>query len=102
MQYQLVLQFAGDSVVNYDTLVAIEHQLMAALGGDTVDGHDMGSGEANIFILTPAPQKTFRQVAPVLEGTGYMPAVTAAYRRVNEDRYHVLWPENCTRQFSVA
>lgn len=102
MQYQLVLQFAAGPAADYDALVAIEHQLIAALGEDAVDGHDMGSGEANIFILTSDPQTTFRQVAPVLEATGYMPAVTAAYRRVNEDRYHVLWPENSTRQFSVA
>jgi hypothetical protein len=102
MQYQLVLQFAADSVAEYDTLVAIEHQLIAALGEDAVDGHDMGSGEANIFIFTSDPQKTFHQLAPVLERGGYMPAVTAAYRRVNEDGYHVLWPEDSTRQFNVA
>jgi ribosomal protein L1 len=102
VRYQLVVQFAAETVADYDALVAIEHQLITVLGEDVVDGHDMGSGEANIFILTSDPQKTFRQLAPVLEDTGYMPAVTAAYRLVNEDRYHVLWPQNSTRQFSVA
>jgi hypothetical protein len=102
MQYQLVLQFAAGTVADYDALVAVEHQLIAALGEDAVDEYDMGAGEANIFILTSDPEKTFRQVASALEDTGYMAAVTAAYRRVSEDRYHVLWPENSTRQFSVA
>ena len=102
MQYQLVLQFAANIVTDYDALVAIEHQLVDALGENAVDGHDMGSGEANIFLPTSDPQKTFRQIAPLLERTGHMAAVTAAYRRNDEDQYHVLWPENSSRQFSVA
>jgi hypothetical protein len=102
MRYQLVLQFASDTIADYDALVAIEHQLINTLGENSVDGHDMGSGEANIFILTSDPQNTFRQLAPVLERAGYMSAVTAAYRSTGEDNYHVLWPENSSRQFSVA
>ena len=46
MQYQLVLQFAAGPAADYDALVAIEHQLIAALGEDAVDGHDMGRGES--------------------------------------------------------
>jgi hypothetical protein len=102
MQYQLVLQFASGTLSDYDALVAIEHHLIDVLGENAVDGHDMGSGEANIFLPTSDPQKTFRQLAPILKRTGHMEAVTAAYRRTDEDRYHVLWPENSSRQFSVA
>ena len=100
MRYQLVLQFAADTIADYDALVALEQQLSAALGDSEVDGHDMGCGEANIF--TSDPQQTFRQAIPVLERTGHMAAVTAAYRRTDDDRYHVLWPQNSSRQFSVA
>ena len=102
MQYQLVLQFAAEAISDYHALIAIESQLIAVLGEAAVDGHDMGSGEANIFLVTSDPQKTFRQIAPVLERTGHMAAVAAAYRRTDEDLYHVLWPENSSRQFSVA
>jgi hypothetical protein len=102
MRYQLVLQFAADTITDYDTLIALEHQLIDALGDNSVDGHDMGLGEANIFILTNDPQTTFRQLAPVLVRSGHIPAVTAAYRRTDEGRYHVLWPENSSRQFRVA
>ena len=102
MRYQLVLQFAADTIADYDALVAIEHQLMDTLAEGSVDGHDMGSGEANIFILTSDPQNTFRQLVPVLERAGRMPAVTAAYRSTDEDDYHILWPENSSRQFRVA
>jgi hypothetical protein len=102
MRYQLVLQFAGDTIADYGALIAMEHQLIDTLGDGCVDGHDMGCGEANIFIITADPQNTFRQLAPLLVRSGSMQGVTAAYRRVGEDAYHVLWPENSSRQFSVA
>jgi hypothetical protein len=100
--HQLVLQFGANTLRDYDGLVALEQELTRELGENAVDGHDMGSGEANIFILTPDPQKTFRQLIPVLERTGRMSALTAAYRHTDEDSYHILWPENSSRQFSVA
>jgi hypothetical protein len=58
--HHLVLQFAANPLRDYDELVALEEQLVAALGESEVDGHDMGSGEANIFIVTSDAQKTFR------------------------------------------
>ena len=102
MRYQLVLQFAADTIADYDALIALEHHLIDALGNNSVDGHDMGLGETNIFILTTDPHTTFRQLAPVLVRSGHMPAVTAAYRRADEDKYHVLWPENSSQEFRVA
>ena len=101
MRYQLVLQFAADTL-DYDALAALERQLTAVLGDSAVDGHDMGSGEANIFIHTTDPQHAFGQVFPLLERTGHISYVTAAYRHTDGDRYHVLWPQNSSRQFSVA
>jgi len=102
MQCQLILQFAANTLADYDALVALENQLIDTLGENTVDGHDMGFGEANIFILTPDPRKTFDLVAPVLERTGDISDVTAAFRSADEDRYHILWPEDSSRQLSVA
>ena len=102
MPYQLVLQFAAGTLADYDALIALEQQLVDTLGDNSVDGHDMGLGEANIFIVTSDPQNTFRQLAPVLVRSGRMAAVTAAYRRADGDEYHVLWPENSSRPFSVA
>ncbi len=102
MRYQLVLQFAAHTITDYDALVIVERQLIEALGDSSVDGHDMGLGEANIFILTSDPQNTFRQLVLVLEREGRLSAVTAAYRSIDEDDYHVLWPENSSRPFSVA
>ena len=100
--YPLVLQLAASSLRDYDDLVALEQQLTTELSDSAVDGHDMGSGEVNIFIITSDAQKTFRQLVPVLKRIGRLPDVTAAYRRADEDHYHVLWPEDSQRQFSVA
>jgi len=102
MAYQLVLQFAADTLADYDSLVEMETQLVGVLGEGAVDGHDMGSGKANIFIHTTDPQDTFHRLIPVLERTGRISRVTAAYRRTDGDRYHVLWPSNSSRQFSIA
>ena len=62
----------------------------------------MGSGEVNTFVITSDAQETFRQLVPVLKRIGRLPDITAAYRRTDEDRYHVLWPKDSQRQFSVA
>jgi hypothetical protein len=99
---KLVLQFAADTLGDYDSLAAMENQLIGALGENVVDGHDMGSGEANIFIHTSDPQGTFGQLLPLLKRTPHFAALTAAYRRTDEEHYHVLWPENSSREFSVA
>ena len=99
---QLVLQFAANTIRDFDDLVALEQQLITVLGEGAVDGHDMGSGEANIFILTPDPPHTFQQLVPVLQRAGRLTDVTAAYRVIGNDEYQVLWPANSSRKFSVA
>jgi hypothetical protein len=68
MKYQLALQFRGDSLDNFDEMVALEDELIEKLGDSAdVDGHDMGSGERNIFIFTSDPARTFSEARPVLE-----------------------------------
>ena len=61
MQHQLVLQFNGDSFEDYDAMLALEDELIEALGDTAdIDGHDIGAGETNIFIFTSAPEQTFQ------------------------------------------
>ena len=55
MQYQLVLQFSGDSLGDYDAMLALEDDLIQEFGHADVDGHDIGSGETNIFLVTSEP-----------------------------------------------
>ena len=53
MKYLFVLQWPATSVDDYDSMVAIENFLISFLSGSSrVDGHDVGAGEANIFIET--------------------------------------------------
>jgi hypothetical protein len=102
IQYQLILQFSSESLADYDTMVALENELTAAVGdtGD-IDGHDFGSGEANIFILTSDPARIFQQARPVLEQWQVLQFVKVAYRQVDGERYTVIWPEGSTAEFRV-
>ena len=103
MQYQLTLQIRGDSLEDYDAMIALEDELTEELGNSAdVDGHDVGSGEANIFIVTSDPTATFHRLKPVLERTGHVQAVTVAYREVHGERYTVIWPEGSQREFTVT
>lgn len=103
MRYQLTLQFRGDSLADYDAMVALEDELAEALGDSAdVDGHDCGSGETNIFIFTSDPAATFERVRAVLERMAHLQSVTAAYREADGERYTVLWPVGSQREFTVA
>ena len=103
MDYQLVLQFRGDSLADFDAMVALEDELTNQLGDSAdVDGHDVGSGETNIFIFTSDPAATFRRARPVLESRQQLQAVTAAYREVEGESYTVIWPEDSQREFKIT
>ena len=103
MNYQLVLQFRSDSFDDFDTMVVLEGELIEALSDAAkVDGHDVGSGETNIFILTSDPEATFSLAKPVFGRTIHLPAVTAAYREADGNRYTVIWPKGSHEKFTVA
>jgi hypothetical protein len=103
MDYQLVLQFRGDSLADYDAMVAPEEELIAELGDSAdVDGHDRGSGEVNIFIITADPARKFRQSRVVLERKQCLRAVTVAYRSVNSEEYTVIWPVGSANDFRIV
>ena len=101
MQFQLVLQFKGDSLAEYDAMLALEEKLIDQLGDSAeVDGHDIGAGETNIFVLTPEPETTFHRVKALLDSR-LLAAVTAAYRPVDGENFTVLWPSH-QQEFSLA
>jgi hypothetical protein len=102
MQFQLVLQFNGDSLSDYDAMVALEDELIQELGDTAeVDGHDIGSGQTNIFIVTSHPEITFCRAKAVLERSQLLGGVAAAYRPVAGQSFTVLWPAH-RLEFSVA
>ena len=102
MKYQLVLQYQADTLEDFDAMVALEDQLIEGLADSAnVDGHDMGSGQTNIFIFTSDPAKTFKRVRQTLEQMGRLEGVTAAYREVLGEHFTVIWPEGSQIEFKV-
>lgn len=65
MQYQLVVQFP-EKLIGLDHLCKIEDDLANISSDNKIDGHDIGSGEANIFILTNNPEYSFQNLKSYL------------------------------------
>ena len=94
MKYQLVLQWPMPFPVrNLDDVAEIENLLSNGLehSGD-IDGHDVGSGEVNIFIHTDYPDRVFSTLQPFLESRDLLAHTRAAYRAIDGSRYTILWP----------
>jgi hypothetical protein len=101
VRYILVLQWPTHSGADFDALISMEEQLSAALGRcASVDGHDFGSGEMNIFVATERPAETFADAANALRGGQKWGDLRAAYREALGGSYEILWPEGL-RKFSV-
>jgi hypothetical protein len=101
MKYQLVLQFAADSAEDFDRLVTLEDRLILEMDDIArVDGHDFGSGEFNIFLLTDDPTTVFGKAHGIVINQGVPNAMRSAYREIDGEDYVVLWPSSLT-EFSV-
>jgi hypothetical protein len=102
MEYQVVLQFRGDSLGDYDSMNSLEDALIEELADIAeVDGHDVGSRETNIFLKTSEPASAFTRAKAVLGAFGLLGKVAAAYRPVGGNSFTVLWPHQL-HFFSVA
>ena len=102
MRYQLILQFEADSIVDFDQLVALENKLIEDLGNVvTADGHDFGSGEFNIFVVTDEPLAAFREAHSIITRHGVRNVMRSAYRELTDEKYVILWPPSLT-EFHVS
>jgi len=102
MKYQLIVQFQNNSNYDFDWLIEVEDKLIETLRDAEEDGHDIGSGEMNIFIFTNTPTKTFETVKNVLKNYGpVLENTKIAYREVKKDQYFCLWPKGLT-EFMVV
>lgn len=94
MNFQLVIQFS-EELLDYDNLIELEDELISTLANKAdVDGHDIGSGEVNFFILTDTPEKTFNDVRKLIEERLHKEQFSVAYRKIEEDEYTILWPSD--------
>jgi hypothetical protein len=94
MEYLLVLQWPSASTAEeLDLLVSLENEIRGEIGahGD-VDGHDIGSGERNIFIFTEDPKSAFEHVRKIGSIPDHMTDLRVGYRIVGEDDFIPLYP----------
>lgn len=95
MKYQFVIQFPENLNISYDDLIEIEEGLENNLSVGQIDGHDIGSGQMNIFILTDDPHSTFQEVKKLLkEENNVFSDAKIAYRDIESDTFVCLWPES--------
>ena len=102
MKYQLVLQLSASTIEDYDVLVDLENELIRRLGTiGCVDGHDAGSGEMNIFILTDEPLQTFNLMREFSCVHRLLDDLKVAYREIGGDSFTILHPAGL-KHFAVA
>lgn len=81
MRFQLVLQWPASSLNSFDEILDVEDLLIAKLTDQSeVDGHDFGSGEANIFVNTNDPHRTLEEIRGIFSGHKLWPSTVIAYR----------------------
>lgn len=95
MKYQLVIQFSEELYGDLDWIADLEDIIDNSLIDAQLDGHDMGSGEVNIFIEANDPINSFEVVKNILnEQKIPLENVKAGYRDFDDDKYLPLWPDN--------
>ena len=101
MKYQLVLQFDGSSIEDFDKMLKLELDLSLALKGEhNVEGHEFRSRELNIFINTDNPKKAFEISKEILDNAG-IEKVVAAYKSFDCEEYAVIYPEGDGKEISI-
>jgi hypothetical protein len=102
-KYQLVLQWRTTDPSDFDHLIYFENTLETRLGRrlGKVDGHDIGSGEMNIFIFTDNPEKAFSECRSLIRSSRLVSGLSAAYRPIDGEEYVRLWPEGSTDSFVI-
>lgn len=100
MKYQFVIQFSEENYSDIDWIANIEDKLDECLVNAEVDGHDIGSGEVNIFIHTDTPVDTFEVVKKTLQKNSILVDAKIAYSEIDKDNFVCLWPKGLT-EFSV-
>ena len=99
--FQLVLQFAPWSDRDFDDLIRLEDKLAAVIGSDAIDGHDLGSDEANVFVFTDNPTSVLQAALPVITEAELLSKFSAGYRDINAEDYSRVWPVGDSTPFTV-
>jgi hypothetical protein len=101
MQYQLILQFQGHDVDDFEDLIHLEDTLIVHLNErHLVEGHDFGDDTMNIFIRTDSPESAFDKIRELLHHS-LLDKTKAACRRSGENDFTVIWPEKYEGHFKL-
>jgi hypothetical protein len=101
MKYQLVLQFPGEQIDDFDQMLKLELDLDLSLGAEhIVDGHDFGSGKMNIIIQTDNPKEAYNKARGSLHKLTKIEYI-AAFRDLEGENYTVLYPSDYNGVFCV-
>ena len=88
-----MIQFKQEFFDDLQVLEKLEGQLENILLDAEVDGHDIGSGELNIFIHTNNPMSTFEEVKLVLIKQDIdVNMLKSGYRAFSSNSYTPIWP----------
>ena len=83
-------------------MISLEESIRAGIGDfASVDGHDIGSGEMNIFLFTEKPKLAFERIKVMPSVANHMSNMKVGYREVAEHEYTPLYPEGLL-QFAVV
>ena len=99
-EYQLVVEFADDSVEYFQRVTDMELLLHDKLQSGKVDGNDVGQGIVNIFVFTKQPKQCFEEMMGYFKPAQLEPSAVA-YRDVDGEDYFRLWPANDKTPFKL-
>jgi hypothetical protein len=99
MKYQLVLKFPKSEAADFDWVADMTTRLNNISDESYLfDGHDLRSGEINLYIHTDDPKKalakTLKAIPPHVSDQ-----FKAAFRLIEGEDYTVIWPERSGRKF---
>ncbi len=102
MRYQLVLQWNASSINDYDDMIWVEEAIKNGIRHvASVEGHDVGTGQVNLFLNTNEPYRAFDEIKRILGSRDFMIGLRAAFREQSESDYRIIYPIGLA-SFSVA
>jgi len=96
-KYQVVIEFLCTNEDDFDRILAVEDAAITKCG-DTckIDGHDIGNGIMNLFILSNSYSDAKALILNLPELRGLDTHMRMGYRLVDNSEYHPLYPPDLT------
>ena len=97
MKYQITIQISANSTNDFDEMIEFEDELIEILKDIAIiDGHDFGSGEANIFVLTNDQYETYNVIKEKYLNATIKNKYKISCREIKNDNLVILFPDSLT------